>query len=417
MSAQLGPGVRAEQALLGAILSEPRHGWQLLALFGPDDMFLPFHAQVTAAMRRLHERGEDPGPHAVRAELARDPDMRQQVALDGTLLHTLMAAAPVPAHPDRYATIVVDGSVRRSITELGTRITQAARGVSVESALEVSAQAGERLRAMQARWEALPAQMRQSLRIPARHAHGYGEIRRRLQGVSAELASLRENLWLGTPETSAEQIARVAHGLADAAALSARIREREARLDGPGDARPGGPDAEAAGARALRDLAASPSQIRNVSQWLAPEHFASPQFGDLYQIMRELTAKRMPCDPVVIAWEATRRGVALAPEMVAEALDGGVPGSGVYSARQAHQHAVLARIAQAGTGIVAAASDPANPLPAVFFASGTHLRAVDCERQALLDSWREPGPPGGEVIEFRSRSAGSGAGYEAGARR
>ena len=416
MSAQPGPGVHAEQALLGAILSEPRRGRQLLALFGPDDMFRPFHAQVTAAMRRVHERGEDPGPHAVRAELARDPDMRQQVALDGTLLHTLMAAAPVPAHPDKYLTIVVDGSLRRSITELGTRITQAASEAGVESALEVSAQAREHLQTLQARWEALPAQMRQSLRVPARHAHGYGEIRRRLQGVSADLSSLRKNLWLGPPETVAEQIARVAHDLADAVVLSATIREREARLDGPRDARPSGPDAEASGSRALRDLAASPSQIRHVSQWLAPAHFASPQLGDLYQIMRELTTKGMPCDPVVIAWEATRRGVTLTPEMVAEALDGGIPGSGIHSARQAHQHAILARIAQTGTGIVAAASDPANPMPAVFFAARTHLRAVDCERQALLDSRREPDPPGGQVIEFRTRTAGSGAGYEAGAR-
>jgi replicative DNA helicase len=416
VSTRTWPGVRAEQALLGAILSEPRRWRHLLAVFEPDDMFRPYHAQVAVAMRRLHDRGEDPGPHEVRAELARDLEMRQQVALDGTLLHTLMAAAPAPAHPDRYAAIVVEGSLRRSITELGTRMTQAARGASMESALEVSAQARERLQIMQARWGALPAQMRQSLRIPAHHAGGYGEIRRRLQGVSAELASLRESLWLATAKTAAEQIAKVACDLADAAVLSASIRERETRLDGPRTVRPDGPDAEAAGAYALRDLAASPSQIKHVSPWLAPGHFASPQLGALYQIMRELAAKGMPCDPVIISWEAMRRGVAMTPGVIAEALDGGVPGSGIASARQAHRHAVLAQIAQAGTGIVAAASDPSSPMPTVFLASEAHLRAVDRERQALLDSCREPDPPGGQVIELRPRAGRSDAEYEAGAR-
>lgn len=416
MNARFEASVRAEQALLGAVLTDPAGTRHLLALFGPDDMFRPYHAQVAAAMRRLHERGEDPGPREVRTELARDPDIREQVALDGTLLHTLMAATPVPAHPERYAAIVVESSLRRRITELGTRLTQqTAHGASVEAALEASAQARQRLQNMQARWRVLPAQMQQSLRIPTRHAGIYEEIRCRLQDISAKLASLRQSLPLATPETLAEQIAQVANGLADAAARSATIHEREAGLAGSAHSRPSGAGAEAAAARALRDLAASPSQIKHVSRWLAPEHFASAPLGDLYQIMRELSAKGMPCDSLLTAWEATRRGVAMTPQAIAEALDGGTPGGGIYSARQAHQHAVLARVARAGTGIVAAASDPANPMPAVFLAARAHLRALDRERQALLDSRSQPDPPGGQVIEFHPPAAMSGLGLEAGA--
>jgi len=416
VNARFEPSVRAEQALLGAVLTDPAGGRRLLTLFGPDDMFRPYHAQVAAAMRRLHERGEDPGPREVRAELTRDPDIREQVALDGTLLHTLMAATPVPAHPERYAAIVVESSLRRRITELGTRLTQqTAQGVSVEAALEVSAQARQRLQNMQARWRALPAQMQQSLRIPAPQGGAYGEIRRRLQRISAELASLRESLPLATPETVAEQIAQVAQSLADTATLSATIREREARLGGPAQARPRGPDADAAGVRALGDLAASPSQIKHVSRWLVPGHFASPQAGDLYQIMRELTAKGMPCDSLLVSWEATRRGLPMTPAEIAEALDDGMPGGGIHSARQVHKHAVLARTAQAGAGILAVASDPASPMPAVFLAAEAQLSEVDHERQARLDSWSDPAPSHGQVIEFRPRVAMSAAGHEAGA--
>ena len=90
-----GPVIDAEQALLGALLSEPSRHRHLLELLTPGDMFRPYHGQVLAAMQRLHRRGSpaaeaDKYAEQVRQELAGDPDLRPQVALDGSLLHTLM---------------------------------------------------------------------------------------------------------------------------------------------------------------------------------------------------------------------------------------------------------------------------------------------------------------------------------------
>jgi replicative DNA helicase len=90
--------IRAEQALLGAVLSDPAGQGHLLDLLEPDDMTRPYHGQVLAAMKRLRERGAEPGPLALHAELGHDPDLPRHVAHDGVLLANLMEAAPRPGH-------------------------------------------------------------------------------------------------------------------------------------------------------------------------------------------------------------------------------------------------------------------------------------------------------------------------------
>src|SRR6266571_8129771 len=66
--------IRAEQALLGAILSDPAGQAQLLDLVEPDDMSRPYHGQVLAAMQRLRGSGTAPGP--VAASHRTDTDAR-----------------------------------------------------------------------------------------------------------------------------------------------------------------------------------------------------------------------------------------------------------------------------------------------------------------------------------------------------
>lgn len=67
--------VRAEQAMLGAVLADPAGQQHVLDLVEPADLHRPWHAQVIAAMRRVQKSGWLPGPVEVYAELRRDPDL------------------------------------------------------------------------------------------------------------------------------------------------------------------------------------------------------------------------------------------------------------------------------------------------------------------------------------------------------
>jgi hypothetical protein len=256
----------------------------------------------------------------------------------------------------------------------------------LESALEVTGLVARDLETIRARWEALPVTMRQPLRVPPSRAGGRGEIGRRFQDISIALAGFRDNLWASDLELLSAQLAKIAADVADTAAEVVMRRERAARLDGARTARPEGEAAELAGARALSDLAAAPAQIAHIGTWLQAGHFADAGLGELYQIMRDLAARGMPCDSVIVAWEATRRGLPMEPQAIEAALRGGSSATAISSAQQAHRHAVRAGITRAGAGIVAAAVDPANPMPQIFSAARAHLGAVEREHQALLAS-------------------------------
>ena len=105
--------VRVEQAMLGAVLSDPTGQPQVLDWLEPTDMRRPWHGQVLGAMQRLRGRGTPPGPLEVYAELQNDPDLPASVGQDAVLLADLMAAAPRTGHAQHYAAMVVEGGVRR----------------------------------------------------------------------------------------------------------------------------------------------------------------------------------------------------------------------------------------------------------------------------------------------------------------
>jgi hypothetical protein len=101
----------------------------MLDLVVPGDMYRPWHAQVLAAMRQARARGAFPG----RAEptvscetirIFRAPWWRMAVALT-----SLMEAAPRREHAPAYASMVVEGGIRRHVELAGARLVQApARG-------------------------------------------------------------------------------------------------------------------------------------------------------------------------------------------------------------------------------------------------------------------------------------------------
>src|SRR6266702_3338612 len=120
-------GVRVEQAMLGAILSDPAGQPQVLDWVEPSDMCRPWHGQVLGAMQRLRRRGIPPGPLEVYAELQNDPDL--------------------PA------------SVRQRMRLAGSRMAQAGGAGDLGAALRLAGHARAELGASRVRWLALPERL------------------------------------------------------------------------------------------------------------------------------------------------------------------------------------------------------------------------------------------------------------------
>src|SRR5712691_397355 len=137
--------IRAEQALLGAVMSDPAGQAHLLDLVRPDDMNRPYHGQVLAAMQRLRGSGMAAGPLAVYEEIKKDPDLPRSLSHDGVLLAGLMEAAPRTGHAPAYAAMVVGCGIRQRIALAAARMTQAAESQDLEAALDVAARATQEL--------------------------------------------------------------------------------------------------------------------------------------------------------------------------------------------------------------------------------------------------------------------------------
>ena len=373
MKAGPSPAIRAEQALLGAVLLDPAGQAHLLSLVQPGDMTRPFHGQLLAAMQRLREQGVPPGPMAVHEEVKKDPDLPAGVSHDGVLLADLMEAAPRAGHAPAYAAMVIGGGIRQRMALRAARMSQAARGGDPAVALRMAALARAELDRCQARWQALPEQIRRELPLRTQDRRGHTDVARQLNAARDEIRRLRHDLELETQHRLEEQLALIAERLAGAAAASTALRERQATVRAAGEARPRGPGAQAAGAQALRDLAASPSQLHAVRGWLRPGHFACPEHGELYAVMRDLAAAGQPVDPVTVSWEASRRGVAVDAVDLAD----GMGPLAVASAREVHRRGLLAQMDQAGRDIQASASEPAVSTAGFLRSAHDHLARLE----------------------------------------
>ena len=285
--------IEAEQALLGAVLSDPSGQAHALDHVNPGDFVRPYHRQVFDAMQRIRARGEAPGPHEVRAELRADPDMPEHVHDQPWLITDLMHEAPRSSHAVAYAGLVAENGIRQGLDISGMRMVQAAEldnDSALEVALRLSADARRELDMAQARWAALPAEVRKETAGRPRERQEHAAIARQARAVRDEIGRLRENLWAETSAGLEERLASIAQHLAEVAAEHADQKERQALRQASREARPSGPESEAAGARALADLAAGPGALTEVRRWLRPEHFALPEQGEVYAAMRDMQA-------------------------------------------------------------------------------------------------------------------------------
>lgn len=272
--ADMERSIQTEQALLGAVLSDPAGQQEVLDWMRPDDMRRPYHGQVLAAMQRLRARGVLPGPVAVRDELAKDPDLPVTAARDGVRLAELMERSPRAGHAQAYAALVIDSAVHERLRLAGSRIEQAAESGNLEAAFRQAREARREATAAKARWERLPEHLRRDVPVPGRDASIGAEIARRAKAVRDELARLRDDMWSAGSHDIQERLAGIAQQIADTAALSA---DRAARTEAAAEAVPQGKDAHAAASQALRDLTAGPQHISEVSGWLKPRPLPHPR--------------------------------------------------------------------------------------------------------------------------------------------
>jgi DnaB helicase-like protein len=406
MSCREDRRIRAEQALLGAVLSDPAGQAYLLDLVEPRDMGRPYHGQVLVAMQRLRGRGVVPGPLAVYEEIKKDPDLPRIVSHDGVLIASLMEAAPRSNHGSAYAAMVVGSGIRQRIALVGSRMAQAADGQDLDTAFAMVAQAREELDRCRARWEALPEPMRRELPVPARDPSGNAELRRSVTAARDEIRRLRWEMLAGTGHGLEDRLASIAQRIADVAMASTDLRARQEQARAASEARPSGADADEAGARALRDLADDPSKISTVRGWLRPAHFARAEHGELYAVMRDMADAGHPVDPVTVSWEAARRGI----DADAEGLAGGMGPLAVASAREVHRRGLLAEVARAGQDIQAGAED-ARSAPGKFLRSASdRLRRLDRDlhpRECRPGDWRLYGwqPAAGPAAEAEAGAA------------
>jgi hypothetical protein len=402
-----GPGgrdndiLRAERALLGAVLHDPAAHGHTLDQVTAADFQRPWHAQVHAAMQRIRARGELPGPHQVRAELRNDPDVPEHVHGQAWLITDLMHDCPRPAHAPSYAGMVAESGIRRGLGHAAARMEQAAAGgpASFESALDVTARARADLDKSRARWEALPPEARREIPGPSRDDRDAAAIARQAKAIRDDIAALRENLWAESRAGIEERLSGIAHRLAEVAAAQADRRERQAARHAAREARPATPAGGQASGQCLKDLTARPEAIDDVRTWLRPDHFATAAQGDTYAVLRDMRAARKPIDPVTASHEARRRGVQAD-------LDDGTATHAETSARELHRHATISRIGQAGRDIQAVASDQTAGLTSVFRTADRGLRHAEAEADLHRHREAQPKPepaPARAVVDPHTR--------------
>jgi hypothetical protein len=291
-----------------------------------------------------------------------------------------MEASPRSAHAPAYAAMVIDTGIRHRIDLAASRINQAARTGNLADTLHMTAEARYELGQCRARWEALPEEMRRELPTPTRTNRGRADAARQLRLVRDEIRQLRQDLATEPQHALEDRLVSIAQHVAEAAASSATRNAQQQPARTPPQAQH--PEADSAGAQALRALAANPSHIATVRTWLHPEHFSRPAHGDLYALMCDLHAAGKPVDPVTVSWAASRRGL----HADAADLANGTGAFAVTHAREVHYHGLLAQARQASQGIQADASDPTASAAQIMRSVNGHLHRLD----------RDPGRPSGQ---------------------
>jgi hypothetical protein len=119
------PEHTAEQAVLGAMLLDPKTIPVVAGILRPGDYDQPKHATIHDALLTLHSTGQPVDPVTLIDHLRGTGRLPETGG--APYLATLMAACPITANADHYADIVRTAARRRTIITTGTQIAHLGR--------------------------------------------------------------------------------------------------------------------------------------------------------------------------------------------------------------------------------------------------------------------------------------------------
>lgn len=248
--------VLAEQALLGALLFQPRALITVSGWLEPEHFYLPHHTALYSAMCHLAKADHpafaeaqptpEQGLEWVQQATARGAEAAS--ALTPSYAHALINACPQPEHAAAYGRMVLASHARRTVAEHAARLGQAVResrrsDAGMELVCARADELADVLDQLARRWRPHPGSLPRT--------------------ETATATSLNE----GTDD----------QGLGERALLSAVTHQ--------------------------------PAALREIRTYLMAEDFADSVHQQLFRTLAALEHRGDPIDPVTVVWEAQHRGV------------------------------------------------------------------------------------------------------------
>ncbi|MDJ1131999.1 DnaB-like helicase N-terminal domain-containing protein [Streptomyces iconiensis] len=362
------PLLRAEQAVLGAVLLEPRQLGRLAGWLRPEHFYRPAHSALYAAMLTLRT-GSHPAtklaPNAP-VPLAWLNDIREEAStrtrgVTTAYVHSLASACPRPAHAPVYGRMVLEGAIHRSVTQHAVRLHQAARADTarasgVDETLHHAQVLHDVLDDLSRRWGFEPRPVEPNTASPEPTAPATGQV--------AERVLADEEFLLGA-------------------------------------------------------LTAHPEQLSRMVGWLRPDDFADPGHQQVYRALGALRHRGEPVDELTVLWECQRRGAltdgSLDAERVRRICHVPVAGSADHFAEQVLDSSLLRTAATSARQVGALAEDE-SLAPGRLISHALHALVPLDEvrrRRAAADAGPEPeqatGQPSGPPPAARAAAARAGS--------
>ena len=349
----------AEQATLGCLLLEPALIDSVSSWLRAEDFNHPWHRSVFATIRELH---------VARASL--DPASVGQ-ALVGRLGHRkadlphvvdLLQAAPIHPHGQRYASMVLEASLRREVACQGVLL----QGAALSASLSQRSSPVTRITAL----------------------------------VDATLTRA-EDRWLTATGGRAEE-----PGVG--AGWEPGIREHDAALGADRLLRAHPPldlaEVLLHEERLVASLISHPSQIAATAMWLRPEVVSHPEWRPVYTALVQMAELGQPIDVITVAWEVHRTSARLGPgpgtRTLRDAADLSVTDDPRYLGRVVACDHLRVTADHAADALRTAATSPGVDLVDVFH-TGHLVAAALRETASAISPSHTDGPAGRRLAAVR----------------
>lgn len=140
----------------------------------------------------------------------------------------------------------------------------------------------------------------------------------------------------------------------------------------------------------LGSLMRDPGQVEQVRHWLRPSDFTAPGRAELYSTITAAVDAGGTIDPVLIVWDAHRRGVlsptALSSDQVWAIASDGRAGQAPHGGRALVQASIVHHVQSATSAIAAASHDPTAAPGVVIATARGHLQHASSQAARLAQA-------------------------------